>query len=467
MSLSDRPSAAASCYGPPMAKELSFDGLVGPTFNHGGFALGNLASAKSAGNQSSPRQAVLQGIAKMRALHDLGVEQAVMPPHFRPELSLARRLGFAGDDATLLKTLLETAPKALAACYSASSMWTANAATVCPSADAADGRAHFTPANLQNQLHRSIEARTAGRILRAIFHDESRFVVHEPLPASAALGDEGAANHTRFCPNYGDPGLQLFVFGQAATEPWLPKPVIFPARQTKEASESVARLHQLDADRTLFAHQNPEVIDAGVFHNDVISVGDRDVFFFHEKSFLDTKETVASLSERYQSLYGKPLRTLEVPDAEIDVDTCVATYLFNSQLVAGKDGSTVLIAPKECEEHAKVSAFVERIVADPGQPIDAAHFHDVRQSMHGGGGPACLRLRVVLTDEELATIPAGVRFGPQLQTELEAWANRHYRDQLSPTDLADPQLLEESRVALDALTGILGLGAIYDFQKND
>ncbi|MEL6186621.1 MAG: N-succinylarginine dihydrolase, partial [Myxococcota bacterium] len=358
---------------------------MGPTFNHGGFALGNLASTTSSGQTSHPRQAALQGLAKMRALHDLGIPQGVFPPHFRPELSLARQLGFEGDEAGLLKQLLEADPRVLAACYSASSMWTANAATVSPSADSQDGRVHLTPANLQNQLHRSIEAPSSQRILNAVFRTE-RFVVHDALPASAALGDEGAANHTRFCRGYGSAGLQFFVFGQAATEPWREKPTRFPARQTKEACEALVRLHRLPAERVFLAQQNPAVIDAGVFHNDVIAVGDRDVLFFHERAFLEPN-TVSELRERFEALTGAPLQVVEVKDEELDVDACVATYLFNSQLVAGPDGASLLVCPAEVEAHEKARLLVEGLVADPESPIASVRYHDVRESMHGGGGP--------------------------------------------------------------------------------
>ena len=57
------------------------------------------------------------------------------------------------------------------------------------------------------------------------------------------------------------------------------------------------------------------------------------------------------------------------------------------------------------------------------------------------------------------------RLDAALHERLEGWARRHYRDRLAPADLADPQLLNESRAALDELTGILGLGSIYDFQR--
>lgn len=445
-----------------MAREINFDGLVGPTFNHGGFALGNLASTSSSGQASHPRQAALQGLAKMRSLHDLGVPQGVFPPHFRPELSLAHRLGFRGDEVTVLKTLASTEPRVLAACYSASSMWTANAATVSPSADSSDGRVHFTPANLQSQLHRSIEGPSSYRILKAVFPSE-RFALHEALPSSAALGDEGAANHTRFCREYGAPGLQFFVYGQASTEPQRPKPTRFPARQTKEACEALARLHRLPPERVVMAQQDPAVIDAGVFHNDVIAVGDRDLLLFHERAFLEAN-TVSILSERFEALTGKPLRTVRVKESELDVGACVATYLFNSQLVARPDGASVLVCPSEVEAHARARRLVEAWVTDPENPIAGVHFHNVRESMHGGGGPACLRLRVVLSDDEWADVAPGALFAPELHARLEEWVRTHYREQLLPADLADPALIEESRVALDELTELLGLGSIYTFQ---
>jgi succinylarginine dihydrolase len=254
------------------------------------------------------------------------------------------------------------------------------------------------------------------------------------------------------------------VFGQIAAEPWQPKPTIFPARQTREACESLVRLHRLPASAVVLAHQNPEAIDAGVFHNDVIAVGDRDVFFFHEAAYIDTPSVLDTLARRFEATCGAPLRPVEVKTEELDVDAAVATYLFNSQLVALPSGGTALIAPKECEEHERARALVQRRVEDPACPIDAVYFHDVRQSMHGGGGPACLRLRVVLDDEELAAVHPGVRFDAELHERLRRWVETRYREELHPSDLADPALLEASRVALDELTQILGLGAIYPFQ---
>src|SRR5664279_2917679 len=178
--------------------EYNFDGIPGPTHNYSGLATGNIASEHNAGFAANPREAALQGLAKMRALATRGFPQAVLPPHERPFLPTLRALGFTGTDAAILHGAARDAPSLLAACSSAAAMWVANAATVSPSADTADGRVHFTPANLVSHFHRSLEAPTTTAILRAIFADAAHFAVHDPLPAAPQLGDEGAANHTRF-----------------------------------------------------------------------------------------------------------------------------------------------------------------------------------------------------------------------------------------------------------------------------
>ena len=84
--------------------------------------------------------------------------------------------------------------------------------------------------------------------------------------------------------------------------------------------------------------------------------------------------------------------------------------------------------------------------------------------MKNGGGPACLRLRVALKEAEFTHMHGGVLFEDRLYTDFKTWVHQFYRDRLHPDDLADPQLLGESRAALDALTGLLGLGSVYDFQ---
>lgn len=441
--------------------EANFDGLVGPTHNYAGLAFGNVASAKNAEQASNPRMAAQQGIAKMRALADLGLAQGVMAPHERPHLPTLRRLGFSGDDAQVLQSARKRAPELLAAASSASAMWTANAATVSPSVDCEDGRVHFTPANLCLNLHRVIEAGTTSRILRAVFADSRYFRHHAPLPATPALGDEGAANHTRLCSNYGDAGLELFVYGRGAADE--PKPARFPARQTRLASEAVARLHGLRDAHTFFSQQQTAVIDQGVFHNDVIAVGNREVLLHHQQAFADTPALRAWICTH---LHGERRPVfVEIGDAEVPVADAVTSYLFNSQLVCTADGAMRLIVAQESREHAGVWRAIERIVADDRNPIAAVDVFDLRQSMRNGGGPACLRLRVVLSPAEQAAVNPQCWIDASRAAQLSQWVDRHYRDRLTLDDLADPQLLAESRSALDELSRLLGLGSVYDFQR--
>jgi succinylarginine dihydrolase len=356
-------------------------------------------------------------------------------------------------------------PSLLAAAYSASAMWTANAATVSPSADSADHRLHLTPANLVAKFHRTIEAEGTYRALSRIFQDEDRFAVHRPLFASDTFGDEGAANHTRFAPGHGAPGLELFVHGRSALDSTRAAPRRFPARQTLEASEALARIHQLDPARVVHAQQNPAVIDLGVFHNDVISVGNQQLFFFHALAFADREATMKELRTKWSALSEKPLVEFEVSANELPVEDAVASYLFNSQIVTRPDGKMSLIAPAEAHENERARRVIERLLA-AGTPIDRVEHFDLRESMRNGGGPACLRLRVVMSEAEIVASNPAVHFDDLLHGKLIAWVERWYRDRLEPADLADPKLLDESRSALDALSAILGLGgAVFDFQR--
>src|SRR5262245_24637649 len=178
-------------------REYNFDGIAGPTHGYGGLSPGNLAATLHAGQVGNPRAAALQGLAKMRQVASLGARQALLPPQPRPDVAALRQLGFNGDDAAVLSAVAREDPRLLRLASSASAMWTANAATVVPSCDAADSRVHFTPANLSSMFHRSLEAGTTTRVLSAIFADERRFAVHDALPAGEHFADEGAANHTR------------------------------------------------------------------------------------------------------------------------------------------------------------------------------------------------------------------------------------------------------------------------------
>jgi succinylarginine dihydrolase len=440
-----------------MAMEANFDGLVGPTHNYAGLSHGNVASQANRRRPANPKAAALQGLEKMRRVAALGLPQAVIPPLPRPEIGWLRRIGFTGTDAEAVAKAAKADPALLAACYSASSMWTANAAAFCPSSDSGDGRAHVTPANLAGQVHRSLEAPRTAALLRALFPGP-RFVHHDPLPSGNQFGDEGAANHTRLAPSHASPGLHLFVFGrEALAAPGSPQaagPRRFPARQSREASEAVARLHGLAPARLAFAAQNPAAIDAGVFHNDVIAVGNEGTLFCHEAAFRDRAPVLRELRRKYAALGHGPLRVIEVAAREVPLATAVATYLFNSQLLTLPDGSMRLLAAAECEEEPRTRKYLAALAGREGI---ATEFADLRQSMRNGGGPACLRLRAVLTGEEWADVPAGVKFSEGLYERLKTVIEARYRDRLMPADLADPGLIEESRVTARELYEALGL----------
>lgn len=441
------------------AVEANADGLIGPTHSYAGLSPGNLASSLNKGEASNPRAAVLQGLDKMKRLADLGLPQYVLPPHERPDIPFLRNLGFTGSDAAVLETAWKDAPGFAAAACSASPMWAANAATVTPSADAADGRVHFTPANLHTNLHRSLEHAQTKRTLDALFPDPARFAVHDALPAVAHLADEGAANHVRLCAEHGAPGVNLLVWGREAFEPWADA---FPARQTHEASQAIARRHQ--AARPVFPRQSRAAIAGGTFHNDVVCVGALETLFFHELAFEDTAGTRAAIRAAADGLFEPQF--VEVSAADLPLADAISSYLFNSMLVQipGEDRLT-LICPTETRDNPRAHAVAQRLAASNG-PIGTVDYVDVRQSMRNGGGPACLRLRVVLTEAEQAATNPAMRMTEELHARLSIWAANWYRDSLASADLADPQLLAESRGALDELCGILDLGGgFYPFQR--
>ena len=441
------------------AVEANADGLVGPTHSFAGLAAGNLASETNKGLVSSPRGAVKEGVAKMKLLADLGLPQFALPPNARPDLDFLRSIGFSGSDGDVVGKAWKEQPLLAAAAASASSMWAANAATVTPSVDAADGRVHFTPANLLTNLHRSLEHAQTGRGLARLFPDEQHFAVHDALPLQPHFSDEGAANHVRLCADHGEPGVNILVYGREAYGDWTGR---YPARQTLEASQAIARRH--GAARAVFPQQARSAINAGAFHNDVVCVGARQCLFFHERAFEDTARMRDEVS-RAAAGHFEPV-FVEIAEADLPFADAVKSYLFNSMLiqVPGQDRLT-LIAPIEVEETQTSKRVVDSLIASNG-PIGHVTYVDVRQSMRNGGGPACLRLRVVLTEAELAATNPAQRIDDGLVARLNAWADRRYRDELAVADLADPLLIVEAREALDELTTILGLGAgFYPFQR--
>ncbi|WP_371397156.1 N-succinylarginine dihydrolase [Fretibacter rubidus] len=442
----------------PHAMEANFDGLIGPTHNYGGLSDGNLASSRHKGLTAYPREAALQGLRKMRHLQDSGIWQGVLPPQQRPFLPAMRAAGYSGRDAQVFNAVWKSDPQFARNIMSASSMWSANAAMVSPSADSKDGKLHLTPANLSTMLHRSIEHKQTGRALKAAFPFAS---VHRALPQQSVFADEGAANHVRLCAHRGGQGVEILVYGR---DGYSAGDTDFPARQTRQSCEAIARAHGLKPARTVIIQQARAAINAGAFHNDVVCVGAKETLFYHELAFEDTNAMKRAVRKAAKGLF-EPI-FVEVPNDAVPIGDAIGSYLFNSMLVQmpGDDRLT-LIAPLETQEMESSRDYCAAMTAGNG-PIGRVDFVDVRQSMQNGGGPACLRLRVTLTEDEWAQVNPGQKFTPDLHDALAAWVEKHYRETLDPTDVADPKLMEESFAALDALTKIMHLGDdFYPFQR--
>ena len=414
-----------------MMREINFDGIIGPSHNYAGLSLGNLASTSHAGDVSQPRAAALQGLDKMRANIGLGLVQGIFVPQPRPARTWLAELG--AD--------IETADHALAAnAMSASAMWAANAATVSPSPDTADGKCHLTVANLKTMPHRSHEwTATLAQLELAFGHDA--FAVHGPVPT--AFGDEGAANHMRLAPSHGEAGLEVFVYGVSGGP--------FPARQHVEASRAIARLHRLDPARTIFAAQSEEAIAAGAFHNDVVAVANGLVLFAHEKAFVDRDALVGQLAAKVEGF-----ELVEVPDAEVPLADAVKSYLFNAQLVTPPDGAMTLVAPTECRDTPSVAGWIERHLASNGA-IRRVEFVDVRQSMANGGGPACLRLRVACDPE---TVDPRFLVDEAKLDRLAHVIGRYWPEQISGSDIQSPSLIRDVEAARLSLLDTLGLAGL-------
>lgn len=417
--------------------EVNFDGLIGPSHNYAGLSFGNIASAKNAGGTSRPRAAALQSLGKMRFLMSLGLPQGFLLPHDRPNAPWLRTLGFSGSDAEVCAAAFAADPVLFRNAMSASATWTANAATVSPAPDTADGRVHFTAANLSTMTHRSIEHTETHRQLAIAFADARHFAVHAAVPSK--FGDEGAANFMRLCPSHGENGVEVFVYGEECQGR-------FPARQDRRASEAVARLNAVND--AIFWPQADAAIQAGAFHNDVVAVANERVLFAHEQAFENREALYADLRRRLPEV-----EIVEVPASAVSLEDAIGSYLFNSQLVTLPSGEMVLVLPKESEENARVKAWLETMLVGNG-PIRACHFIDVRESMKNGGGPACLRLRVAVSEAAYAAIDPRFLLDDAKADALERLIETHWPESIAPDELGNPALWE---TAWEARRGLLKL----------
>ncbi len=435
--------------------EINFDGLIGPTHNYAGLSQGNLASQKHLNKTSNPKAAALQGLDKMRLIMDQGIPQGFFLPHERPHLKTLRALGFSGTDEDIINRATKQNPLLLKNVYSASSMWAANAATFSPSIDSYDQNIHITPANLNTMFHRSIEHEFTQTQLELMFGGVA--IVHDPIENISGYGDEGAANHLRVSEQHLKSGFQIFVYGSSAFE--VHQGMI--TRQAEEISKAVSIMHQLDPDRVLFLKQNEQAINAGSFHNDIVSLANEEVFIFHQEAFADRVELERILHHLKDHVKG--FHPIEILSEDISLDDLVSSYLLNSQLITVKNNEMMMLLPEEVQNHSNCMRWLEEIKSS--SPIKHIEFVDIRQSMMNGGGPACLRFKITVNNDEFNQINEKFLLTPKKLMDLRALVTKHYRDKLNPADLLDNNLVQESYRFLDELTQLLDLGNIYDFQK--
>ncbi|GAA5505348.1 N-succinylarginine dihydrolase [Novipirellula caenicola] len=423
--------------------EVQVDRLVGPTHHFGGLGVGNVASLSHAGNVSSPASAALQGLDKMRLVASYGVPQFILPPQLRPDVNFLTQVGFQIADGESLEQVAQQTPTVLSAAMSCSAMWTANAATVSPAIDNRFGLPAMTVANLDASMHRAIEAESTTQELRCLF---PKTKVLRPLPGGAAMRDEGAANHMRFGSDQNEPGIHLFVYGDGD-----PAAKRFWPRQSLLACKAIAIGQGLDPENTFLVKQHPDAIDAGAFHNDVVAASHHDLLIHHERAFYDPDHVISRMADRYQQCFGRPLRRVVVSDTDLPLADAVRTYLFNSQLISpAAENETavppVLICPSQVQQHTPTRTLVESWIGE-SKFFSEVRYVDLNQSMAGGGGPACLRLRIPLTPPELQQCDSRYRWTEELDQRLRRTISEFYPTRVSPTDLASAELISKSRQA--------------------
>lgn len=430
--------------------EIQIDGVIGPTHHFGGLGVGNVASQQSQWRTSRPRCAALEGLTKMETVASLGTPQFFLPPLVRPDWQFLEQHGYQGDRGDVLKRCGDENPRMLAAAYSSSFMWTANAATTAPGIDARDGRSHAVIANLCASLHRAMEARGRWHQFKAWTAGVEGIEIHEPLEAESALRDEGAANHMRLCDSTGNlPGLHLFVHEPIADSEHKSAPK-FHSRQGLRASERVADLLQLPFASRMFLEQTQSAIDAGVFHNDVIATSHRNLLLCHEDAFVDQCNVLNQVSHAFARCTGETLHVIEVSRNELSIEEAVRTYLFNSQIVTGSDARLHLICPSQCSESLATRSLIEAWIRDPINPIFDVAYVRLNESMANGGGPACLRLRWTLPASVLDGPMSVWRWTPERSEKMRAWIDRYYVDQLQFSDFQNLEFAEQATASVEA-----------------
>ncbi len=436
--------------------EVQLDRIVGPLHHFGGLGVGNLASQSHAGHVSHPAAAAIEGLDKMRLVAGLGVPQWILPPQHRPAMRLLHSLGFSGSRRQIIASAYAMAPEIFSAACSSSAMWTANAATVSAAADTSDGRVKLSIANLSSSMHRAIEAsETEGelRTILASLGEDDAVDVYTALPRGVAFRDEGAANHMRLSASDNRDGvtrgLNLFVYGDGA-----PAPTHYLSRQSRLASEAIARRHGLDDKHTFYLKQHPRAIDAGAFHNDVVAMSHEDLLIHHENAFWEAGDTIRRIGRCFEQLTGQPLKRVAVPESILSLDEAISSYLFNSQLLTTNDQKRVLVCPAQVRSHIAAMRLVESWQARDGY-FDEIHFVNVQESMAGGGGPACLRLRIPMQDQSIDRSVGRQWWTESIDAKLRDIIQSHYPERLELSDLVQAEIINQAIKATGLIRDLL------------
>jgi succinylarginine dihydrolase len=201
----------------------------------------------------------------------------------------------------------------------------------------------------------------------------------------------------------------------------------------------------------LFVQQSEDAIAAGAFHNDVVAVANERVLFTHERAFAEKDTFYADLRTTLPE--GE---IVEVPANRVSLADAIQSYLFNAQLVTLPDGGMALILPTEARDNVPVWGWLQEMVAGNG-PIRQLVPVDVRQSMANGGGPACLRLRVVC---DAADVDPRFLADEAKLDAISVVITQYWPEAIDPTELRSPTLWADIRRARAALLSTLSLDAL-------
>jgi len=112
-----------------------------------------------------------------------------------------------------------------------------------------------------------------------------------------------------------------------------------------------------------------------------------------------------------------------------------------------------LVVPSECQDNQPVWNWLQQMLAGNG-PIRHVKVVDVRQSMANGGGPACLRLRVVA---DPATVDPRFMLDDAKAEAMEKVVAEFWPEQINPADIGSESLAATIRTARAQMLDLLGL----------